>query len=50
MINGLDIPSYNLKIGNRLQLTGTTVKGRGCVIKCNKKRMLKNNMGEDWLS
>ena len=39
MINGLDIPSYNVKIGNGLQLTGTTVKGRGCDIKCNKIRM-----------
>ena len=49
MINGLDIPSYNLKIvGHGLQLTGTTVnKGRGCDIKCNKKRMLKNKMDED---
>ena len=27
MINGLNIPSYNLKIvGNGLQLTGSTVK------------------------
>ena len=43
MINGLNIPSYNLKIvGNGLQLTGTTVKGKGCDIKCNKKRILKN--------
>ena len=39
MINGLNIPSYNLKIGNVLQLTGTTVKkGRGCNIKCDKER------------
>ena len=30
MINGLNLPSYNLKIGRGLQLTGTTVKGRGC--------------------
>ena len=47
MINGLDIHSYNLKIGNGLQLTGTTVKGQGCNIKCNKKRILKNKMDED---
>ena len=47
MINSLDIPSYNVKIGNGLQLTETTVKGRGCDIKCNKKRMLKNKMDED---
>ena len=32
MINGLNIPSYNIKIvGDGLQLTGSTVKkGRGC--------------------
>ena len=47
MINGLDIYSYNLKIGNGLQLTGTTVKGQGCNIICNKKRILKNKMDED---
>ena len=48
MINGLNIPSYNLKIvGNGLQLTGTTVKGKGCDIKCDKKEMLKNKMDED---
>ena len=48
MINGLNIPSYNLKnIGNGLQLTGTPVKGKGCDIKCDKKRMLKNKMVED---
>ena len=40
MINGLNIPSYNIKIiGDGLQLTGSTVKkGRGCDIKCDKKR------------
>ena len=39
MINGLNIPSYNIKIvGNGLQLTGNTVKkGKGCDIKCDKK-------------
>ena len=39
MINGLNIPSYNIKIdGNGLQLTESTVKkGRGCDIKCDKK-------------
>ena len=39
MINGLNIPSYNIKsIGYGLQLTGTTVKkGRGCNTKCDKK-------------
>ena len=39
MINGLTIPSYNIKIvGDGLQLTGSTVKkGRGCDIKCDKK-------------
>ena len=42
MINGLDIPSYNLKIGNGLHLTGTPLKGKGCNIKANKKEMLKN--------
>ena len=48
MINGLNIPSYNLKIvGNGLQLTGTTVKGRGCDIKCDKIRILKNRQLED---
>ena len=40
MINGLDIPSYNSKIvGNGLNLTGSTVKGKGYDIKCNKKRI-----------
>ena len=34
MINGLNIPSYSLKIvGNGLQLTGSTFKGKGCDIK-----------------
>ena len=48
MINGLNIPSYNLKIiGNGFQLTGTTVKGDGCNIRCNKKRILKNKMVKD---
>ena len=37
MSNCLNIPSYNLKIGNGLQLTGSTVKGRGCDTKCDKK-------------
>ena len=38
MINGLDIPSYNLKIRNGLNLTGTNyLNGRGCDIKCDKK-------------
>ena len=44
MINGLNIPSYNLKIvGDGLQLTGSTVKRKGCDIKCDKKRILKKN-------
>ena len=48
MINGLNIPSYNLKIdGNGLQLTGTTLKGKGCDIKCDKKEMLKNRQLQD---
>ena len=48
MINGLNIPSYNLKnIGSGLQLTGTTVKGKGCDIKCDKKRILKNKVEKD---
>ena len=39
MINGLNIPSYNIKIiGNGLTLTGNTVtKGKGCNTKCDKK-------------
>ena len=36
MINGLNIPSYKI-IGDGLQLTGSTVKGKGCNIKCDKK-------------
>ena len=36
MINGLNIPSYKI-IGNGLQLTGSTVKGKGCNTKCDKK-------------
>ena len=48
MINGLNIPSYNLKIvGNGLNLTGSTVKGKSCDIKCDKKRILKNKMDTD---
>ena len=47
MINGLDIPSYNLKIKNSLHLTGTNLKGRGCNIKAKKKEMLKNEMVKD---
>ena len=47
MINGLNIPSYNLKIvGNGLQLTGTTLKGKGgCNIKCDKKMNIKKQKG-----
>ena len=41
MINGLDIPSYNLKIGNGLYLTGT-IKGKGC----NEKRNVKKQNGK----
>ena len=47
MINGLNIPSYNLKIGNGLNLTGTNLKGKGCDLKCNKKRILKNKLHQD---
>ena len=47
MINGLNIPTYNLKIvGNGLQLTGTPVKGEGCDIKCDKKKNIKKNIGK----
>ena len=48
MINGLNIPSYNIKIiGDGLQLTGSTVKkGRGCDIKCDKKRAVKKQNGK----
>ena len=49
MINGLDILSYDLKIGNGLHLTGTNLKGKGCDIKCNKKEMLKKMLVKDWL-
>ena len=45
MINGLDTPSYIFKIGNGLQLTGTTVKGKGCDIKYNKKKNVKKQNG-----
>ena len=47
MINGLNIPSYNIKIvGNGLQLTGSTVKkGRGCDTKCDKKKSVKKQNG-----
>ena len=48
MINGLNIPSYNLKIvGHGLQLTETTLKGKGCNLKCNKKELIKNKMEKD---
>ena len=49
MINGLNIPSYDLKIdGNGLQLIGSIIKkGCGCDIKCDKKRILKSKMVED---
>ena len=48
MLNGLDIPSYNLKIvGNGLQLTGTNLKGKGCDIKCIKKRNVKKMLVKD---
>ena len=48
MINGLNIPSYNIKIvGDGLKLTGSTVKkGRGCNIKCDKKRTVKKQNGQ----
>ena len=47
MINGLNIPYCNLKIvGNGLQLTGTNVKGKGCDIKCDKKRNVKKQNGQ----
>ena len=43
MLNGLNISSYNLKIiGNGMQLTGTSLEGKGCDIKCDKKELLKN--------
>ena len=48
MINGLDIPSYSLKIvGNGLQLTGTTLKGKGCNIKYDKKKNIKKQNGKE---
>ena len=47
MINGLNIPSYNIKIvGDGLKLTGSTVKkGRGCDTKCDTKcdKKIKQN-------
>ena len=48
MINGLNIPSYNIKIvGDGLQLTGSTVKkGRGCDTKCDKKKNVKKQNGK----
>ena len=47
MINGLNIPSYNLKIiGNGLQFTGTALKGKGCDIKCDKKKNIKRQNGK----
>ena len=48
MINGLDILSYKSQHGDGLNLTGSTVKGKGCDIKCNKNRMLKNKMVKDY--
>ena len=45
MINGLNIPSYNLKIGNGLNLTGTNLKGKGCNIKCTKKKNITKQNG-----
>ena len=43
MINGLNLSSYKLRIvGDGLNLTGSTVKkGRGCNIKCDKKKNVK---------
>ena len=46
MINGPDIPSYNLKIGNRLYLTGSTLKGKGCGITFNEKKNVKKQNGQ----
>ena len=47
MINGLDIPHKkqitNISSGSGLYLTKT--KGGTCNIKCNKKRMIKNQCG-----
>ena len=46
MLNGLNSSSYNSKIiGNGLQLTGTSLKGKGCDIKCDKKRTVKKQNG-----
>ena len=46
MINGLNIPSYNIKIvGDGLKLTGSTVKGKGCNTKCDKKKIKQNGKG-----
>ena len=47
MINGLNVPSYNLKIGNGLNLAGTNLKGKGCDLKCNKKGILENKLHQD---
>ena len=47
MINGLNIPSYNIKIvGDGLKLTGSTVKGKGCNTKCDKKKNVKKLNGQ----
>ena len=47
MINGLNIPFYNIKIvGDGLQLTGSTVKGKGCNTKCDKKKNVKKQNGQ----
>ena len=45
MIKGLDILSYKSQIGNGLHLTGTNLEGKGCNIKCNKKRNIKKRNG-----
>ena len=45
MINGLNLPSYKSQIGDGLYLTGT-IKGKGCDIKCNKKRAVKKHNGK----
>ena len=41
MINGSNILSYKQIIGNGLHLTGTTLIGKGCDIKCNKNQNQK---------
>ena len=47
MLNGLNIPSYNIKIvGDGLKLSGSTFKGKGCNIKCDKKKNVKKNIGK----